>query len=472
MQEQTELPEDLPADVSTRRGLVADVGSEDAQRGQLAIVTFSHAIQHIYVAGLAVAYPFVVTSFHVSYGALGIVLGVAGIIGGLLQAIAGSVRKVSARVLLSLQNFGMAIASLMGGLASGFVLFGAARCIGSVVSWPQHPVGSALLARRFPARRAYALSWHVAGGSIGTAVIPLVISALIASYGWHVAVAALAVPMAIGGVLVAWKLKDVGGGASATRPATDRASPAAPAGGHLDAVRGILHSRTALGAMIAGTIAAGGRGLGTLAVFVPAYLKSGLHLHALWVGALFSALVIGSIAGPVLAGHLADRMGRRRVLLVVYVVGAATIAAFVLVGRDLLAVGAVGVLVGVFAYAESPLLQAVFADGLDGVGHQSTFGYYFAISYGVGSLWTIALGEIIATAGFRWAFFVMSMSFLVAAAVVWWSRPSPRRTGSPGPRGAPGGEDWHAAEDDPRPDLRPDPRPDLRPDPRPDPRQA
>ena len=421
-------PTDLPTKDEPQTGAAGsggtghgDAGHGDA--GQLAVVTFSHAIQHIYVAGLAVAYPFVVDSLHVSYGALGIVLGVAGVVGGLLQGLAGFVSRVSARLLLSVQNFGMAAASLMGGLASGFGVFGAARCIGSVVSWPQHPVGSAVLTKRYPGRRAYALSWHVAGGSIGTAVIPLVVSVLIASYGWRVGVAFLTAPMAIGGVLVAWKLKDEG----LTGAEAGTGESAKPR--HLDVVRGIVRSREATGAMIAGTIAAGGRGLGTLAVFVPAYLKSGLHLQAITVGGLFTVLVIGSIVGPVIAGHLADRVGRRRVLLVVYLVGAATIAAFVLVGRDLLALGAVGVLVGIFAYSESPLLQAVFSDGIDDTGHQGAFGYYFAVTYGIGSLWTIALGWIIDTAGFHWAFFVMAMSFVAAALVVWWARPALPRTG-------------------------------------------
>jgi MFS family permease len=393
---------------------------------QLAVVTFSHSVQHIYVAGLAVAYPFAIVTLHVSYGALGVVLGIAGIVGGLLQALAGFVSKVSARLLLSVQNFGMAISSLIGGIAPNFAIFGAVRCIGSVVSWPQHPVGSAVLIKRFPHRRAFALSWHVAGGSIGTAVIPLAVSALIAAYGWRVGVAFLTVPLAIGGVVVAWKLKDVGakgegGGDAAAAPGEEMERI-----GHLDVLRDILKSREALGAMIAGTIAAGGRGLGTLAVFVPAYLKSGLHFHALTVGALYTALVVGSIVGPVIAGYVADRIGRRLVLVVVYVVGAATIAAFVMVGRDIFALGTVGVLIGIFAYSESPLLQAVFSDGLTDAGHQGAFGYYFAVSYGIGSLWTIALGEIIDTAGFHWAFFVMALSFVAAALVVLWARPGAR----------------------------------------------
>ena len=407
---------------------------------QLTVVSFSHAVQHFYPAGLAVAYPFVVSGLHVSYGLLGLVLGIAGVVGGLLQGLAALASRFSARLLLSVQNFGLAVSSVLGAVAPGFALFGAARCIGNAVSWPQHPVGSAVLTRRFPTRRAYALSWHVAGGSIGTAVIPLVVSALIASYGWRVGVGFLAIPLAIGGTLVAWRLRDTHAGAehaaadhAAAGHAGERGTARAGARAHLESIRALFGRRETAGAILAGTIAAGGRGLGTLTVFVPAYLKSGLHLGTVTVGALFTALLVGSILGPVVAGYVADRLGRRRVLVAVYVVGAATIVGLVSVGADVAMLGVVGFLVGVFAYSESPLIQAVFSEGLAGLDVQGSFGYYFAISYGVGSLWTIGLGAIIDTAGFHWAFFTMALSFVGAAAVVAWARPVVRPGATPRP---------------------------------------
>ena len=397
---------------------------------QLTVVSFSHAVQHFYPAGLAVAYPFVVSSLHVSYGLLGLVLGIAGVVGGLLQGLAAMASRFSARLLLSVQNFGLAVSSVLGAVAPGFALFGAARCVGNAVSWPQHPVGSAVLTRRFPTRRAYALSWHVAGGSIGTAVIPLVVSALIASYGWRVGVGFLAIPLAIGGTLVAWRLRDTHAAAHGGEHGPARAGARA----HFESIRALFGRRETAGAILAGTIAAGGRGLGTLTVFVPAFLKSGLHLGTVTVGALFTALLVGSILGPVVAGYVADRLGRRRVLVAVYVVGAATIVGLVSVGSDVAMLGVVGFLVGVFAYSESPLIQAVFSEGLAGLDVQGSFGYYFAISYGVGSLWTIGLGAIIDTAGFHWAFYTMALSFVGAAAVVAWARPAvlPGATPRPG----------------------------------------
>lgn len=49
-----------------------------------------------------------------------------------------------------------------------------------MVSWPQHPVGSAYLSNRFPHRRATALSWHTAGGSLGTVAVPVLMSVRVA----------------------------------------------------------------------------------------------------------------------------------------------------------------------------------------------------------------------------------------------------------------------------------------------------
>lgn len=467
-----------PAQVLAPSDLTA---GEDRERRSdnlhLGVITASHVVQHIYPAALAIAYPYVVVTYHISYGELGIMLGVAGLVGGLLQGVAGLVEKASSRLLLSAQNFGLAVFMLLGAVLPGFAAFSAARIGGSVVSWPQHPIGNAILVRRFPLRRAYALSVHTAGGSIGTALAPLITAALIAGYGWRIGIGVLAVPMALGGVLVLWLLQEPGVAPAAGDDALDALDahpeqaaqaadavelahghapgassgdlPLATSSGHPVAqqpapesirqplpqplrqplsrsavrLRDIATRRQVLGALGAGTIAAAGRGLGPLSTYVPAYLKTDLHFSPILVGALFTVLVVGSIFGPVVAGHVADRIGRSAVLVTVYVIGAVAMCAFVLVGADVVAVAAIGLGLGVFAYAESPLLQAVFADGAEGAPARSAFGLYFAISYGVGALWLPLIGWLIDSAGFRVAFYVMGASFVAAAFVVFATRP-------------------------------------------------
>lgn len=440
MDDGVEMGVEAPARSGRRDWRAGDVA-------QVGVVTFSHAVQHFYVAALALSYPFVVADFHISYGTLGVLLGVAGLIGGLLQASAGLVRRVSARLLLAGQNLGLAVALLLAAVAPSFALFSVARMVGAFSSWPQHPVGSAHLAERFPKRRGMALSWHTTGGSIGTLVVPLTAGALIARFDWRWALVVFAVAMVIGGVLVLVGLRDTRSRAAgpSSAGASDGGSPGSPArdaepvadgatGGGGDTgtpayvpLRAVMRRRTVIAVLLASTIAAAGRGLGALTTYVPAYLRSDLHFGALQVGLVFTVLVVGSILGPLFVGQLSDRLGRRPVLVTVYVVGAAALLAFVLVGAQIAALTVVGLLVGVFAYAESPLLQSLFSDAIQGANSRAAFGMYFALAYGIGSLWLTGLGAIITAAGFHEAFIAMAASFLVAAAIITVVRPSRAR---------------------------------------------
>lgn len=392
-------------------------------RRALVIMSVGHAIQHFYVAGLAVAYPFIVADLHVSYAVLGAMLTGTGILGGLLQGAAGLLRRMGTRAILGAQNAGLTLAALLAAVAPGFGLFAGARALGAAVSWPQHPVGSAYLSDRFPHRRATVLSWHVAGGSIGTVTVPLAMAAVIAGAGWRWALVALAGALGLGAVLVAVALPPE------HRPvaAPQRAEPALP-------LRQLLRSREVRAVLVAATVAAGGRGLGTLSVYIPADLRSGLHLPAISVGAVFTAVMAASVAGPLVGGSLGDRFGRRQSLVVTYLAAAVALAVFGFLGRDLALLFPVGIAVGLLAYTESPLLQSVFSDLTEEGAGRGAFGVYFAVAYGVGSLWVALLGWIVDTFGFPTAFSIMAASFVVAGLVIAvWARPAGQAAGPVAP---------------------------------------
>jgi MFS family permease len=226
-------------------------------------MTTAHGIQHFYVAGLAVSYPFVVTQFRVSYAVLGVVLTIAGLVGGFLQASAGLLRRLSARAVISAQNAGLAGATLLAAFAPGFGVFAGARILGNSVSWPQHPVGSAYLSDRFPHRRATVLSWHTAGGSIGTVTVPLILSAVIATAGWRAGLMVLSGVLLAGALLVRVALPvEQRSAAAADNQASAPAQPAP--------LRQVLIRRRVLALLVASTVAAGGRGLGVLTTYIPA----------------------------------------------------------------------------------------------------------------------------------------------------------------------------------------------------------
>jgi MFS family permease len=416
---------------STAEAATGEVDWGPGDKNQIALLSFAHAVQHFFTAALAFSYPFVVADFHISYALLGAVLGAAGVVGGLLQGVAGLVRRVSARWLLVGQDLGLAATLVLAAAAPVFAVFALARCLATFVQWPQHPVGSAYLSERVPRRRSVALSWHTIGGSIGTLVVPLAAGAVTATWGWRWALVVFVPGLLLGAALLWHGMEDPSRRAlrrAAPVPARGRADVPESAGNSGDSagagrtpgtpLKSVLRRPAALAVLAAGTIAAAGRGLGVLGSYVPAFLHDGRHLSSISTGALYTAVLIGSVGGPALAGWLADRIGRRRVLVVVYPIGALCLAAYVLVGSSVWALAGVGLLVGAFAYAESPLLQSLYADATHGAESRAAFGVYFAVAYGVGALWQVVIGWLVTSYGFRTAFLAMAASFVVAGALV------------------------------------------------------
>lgn len=393
-------------------------------------MSFAHAVQHFYSAAFAFSYPYVVNEFGISYATLGLVLGAAGVVGGLLQGVAGLVRRLSARWLLVGQDLGLAATMVLAALAPLFAVFALARCLGALVAWPQHPVGSAYLSDRLPHRRALALSWHTIGGSIGTLVVPLIAGVVYAVGGWRWALAVFVPGLVLGAALLWHRMEDPGRLRMDSHPEQVPPAAAPPvveipaetvaetAAEPVVPLKIVLRRPAVLALLAAATVAAAGRGLGVLTSYIPAYLTDGRHLGSITMGALFTVVLLGSVAGPALAGWLGDRIGRRRVLLAVYPTAAVCLAAYVLVGASVWALAGIGLLVGAFAYAESPLLQAMYADATHGADSRAAFGAFFAIAYGVGAVWTTVVGWLVTAHGFRTAFLVMAVSFLVAGLLI------------------------------------------------------
>jgi MFS family permease len=72
------------------------------------------------------------------------------------------------------------------------------------------------------------------------------------------------------------------------------------------------------------------------------------------------------------------------------------------------------VLLGFAVYAESPLLQAYLADSASPQMRDTAFSLYFALAFGVGSVWSGILGWMIDHFGFGAAFVTMAASYVCA----------------------------------------------------------
>jgi Major Facilitator Superfamily. len=103
----------------------------------------------------------------------------------------------------------------------------------------------------------------------------------------------------------------------------------------------------------------------------------------------------------------------------IYLGGALGFVVFLAAGSSLLWLWVGIVLMGLFAFAESPQLQALLGDIAPPSTRDASYAAYFAMAFGVGSLWTILYGLVIASVGESQGvpivFGLMAVTFVLAA---------------------------------------------------------
>jgi MHS family proline/betaine transporter-like MFS transporter len=159
-----------------------------------------------------------------------------------------------------------------------------------------------------------------------------------------------------------------------------------------------------------------------LHVFVPLYLSVVIGLDTTTVALMYTVLVVGSVPMPILAGWLSDRVGRKPLIIGAYAGGIVALLIFVSAGSNVTMLWLGIVLLSTFNFVESPQLQALLSDITPPALRDASFALYFTLAFGVGSLWILLYGAVIATlgeaAGLPLSFVLMAGAFVAAALVV------------------------------------------------------
>jgi len=393
---------------------VYDTPTDISPNRTLWLLSAAHAVNHAQAALLPLIYLAIIPEFHIDAAAIALLVAAGNVSSGLVQfTFSALTRFISRRWLLTIGGviFGGGFAAQA--LATGFPGFALANVGSRIAGSPQHPVGNALLAEQFPEhRRGFAISAHIAGGNVGTVVVPLLGAWLIAGYGWRWTVVLFGIPAILIALAMFMFIQESG---------HDRA--AARAYGSLrSTLRAIARDRNLVLVFISGAMGGGGRGLGVLNVFVPLYLSLVLGLDAGTVALMYTALVVLSVPGPIIAGSLSDRFGRKPLIYAAYVGGAASLVAFLMAGSNMPLLWITIFFLGIFNFVESPQLQALLSDITPPAWRDAAFSAYFTLAFGVGSLWVALYGTVIAVmgnaAGIPVTFLLMAGAFLASSFVV------------------------------------------------------
>ena len=377
----------------------------------LGLLSVAHAINHAQAVLLPLIYLAIIDEYGVGVQTIAFLAAFGAFASGVVQlSYAGLTRVVSRRRLLGIGGILFGGGFALQAFATSFLTFAVPNIVSRIGGSPQHPVGNGLLAEQFPAeRRGFAISAHIAGGNVGTVVVAVVGVPLIALVGWRGASIVFGVPAIIIAIAILVLVRERG---------TDRA--AALASGTVRAAFGrILRDPDLRWLFLTSILGGGGRGIGVVNLFVLLYLTLVIGLDPATAGLMYGALIVFSVPMPLLAGWLSDRIGRKPLIVGVYLGGALGFVVFLLAGSSIVWLWAGILLMGLFSFAESPQLQALLGDISPPSTRDASYALYFTLAFGVGSLWVALYGVIIEAAGdavgLPMVFMLMAVSFVLAA---------------------------------------------------------
>ena len=377
----------------------------------LGLLSVAHAINHAQAVLLPLIYLAIIDEYGVGVQTIAFLAAFGAFVSGAVQlSYAGLTRVVSRRRLLGVGGILFGGGFALQAFATSFLTFAVPNVVSRIGGSPQHPVGNGLLAEQFPAeRRGFAISAHIAGGNVGTVVVAVVGVPLIALVGWRGASIVFGVPAIIVAIAILVLVRERG---------TDRA--AARASGTVRAAFGrILGDPDLRWLFLTSILGGGGRGIGVVNLFVLLYLTLVIGLDPATAGLMYGALIVFSVPMPLIAGWLSDRIGRKPLIVGVYLGGALGFVVFLLAGSSIVWLWAGILLMGLFSFAESPQLQALLGDISPPSTRDASYALYFTLAFGVGSLWVALYGVIIEAAGdavgLPAVFLLMAVSFVLAA---------------------------------------------------------
>ncbi|MDM0016390.1 MFS transporter [Variovorax saccharolyticus] len=300
--------------------------------------------------------------------------GVFGVFAGMLADKLGALRVlVAGAIFYALGLAGMALSPtpLMFTLTAG-VLIGAAQ------AGTTYAVIYGVIGRQIPAeRRSWAMGVAAAAGSFGQFLMVPVEGQLIARFGWHTALLALAalvlliIPMAA--ALREPRMAAVAGRREQTI---------------LQAVQEAFKYPSFV-LLMAGYFVCGFQ-LAFIGIHMPSYLRDkGLSPEV----ASYALALIGlfNIFGTYTAGALGARMAKRKLLAAIYLSRAGAIALFLLLPLSPLSVYVFAAAMGFLWLSTVPLTSGIVAQ-IFGVAHLSMLGGFVFLSHQVGSFLGVWLG--------------------------------------------------------------------------------
>ena len=280
------------------------------RNGRLLTLMLGHLTVDSYVGVLPVLYPLLIGRFNLNFATVGLVSLAYGGTAAISQPLFGILADRYGTRATGATLCWTALTFCLVGFVPTFPLLLALACASGLGSGAFHPLGALDVRALLPAtRRSVGMSIYVTAGTIGVAAGPLVGIVLFGLYGTH-GTGLLVIPGLLSGGYLLWRMRKRLAPAVVHRTAvaTQRAPVFA-----LVIVIGVMMSRSWT--------------VNVFQAFTPTWYHQ-LGYGPGFYGPLATTLVLASAVGTVGCGSLADRYGRRTVILATLVLSIPAILLF------------------------------------------------------------------------------------------------------------------------------------------------